>query len=399
MMRWQSNESRFGINAKLMLARQAVAANPTAGMAHYTLALALFRIGEYVAGLDAFKRAMDLLPPTPDQLVAYVKALLAQGRKREALTVLNNHEREASDSPGLLSLQGAILQTLGQPRKAAEFLFAAIELDPGNVDTAQAILLVLKGLKEWSRLLKFFDDQAERNAVTVPVVVAKMAGLRGLGRTAEVARLLDFDSCVSVKMIDSPPSFRDVSEFNSALASDIASPRKVKLSDIPSNKLTGGVQVEDLEIGSSPAMSCLFEIIEHAVEEYIDSRSGDCAKLLRQLSREFASLECWALLLGFNDTQDLHYHSSSSVAGVYYVAAPEALFRSDSKDGCLVFPSDGIKLLVERFVEPIPGRLVLFPGYLPHRTTPIRCDGERISIAFNTIPRARDVSLPERQDR
>ena len=213
----------------------------------------------------------------------------------------------------------------------------------------------------------------------------------GLGRTEEAARLLDFDSFVSVKMIDPPPSFRDLSEFNAALASDIAAPGKIKLSDAPRLRLTGGVQIEDLEVGSSIAMSCLFEIFKRAVDEYIASRSGDCAKLMRQLSSEFASLECWGVVLGFNDTQDSHFHLYSSVAGVYYVAAPEALFLSDNEDGCLVIPSKlsiaGHTLPPGRYLKPIPGRLVLFPGYFPHQTTPIRCDGNRISIAFDVVPR------------
>jgi Putative 2OG-Fe(II) oxygenase len=390
MTNWQPSSRVFGAKTKIMLARQAVAANPNAGMAHYALALELFRIEETVAGLDAFKRAMALLRPTPDQLVIYVKALLAQGHAREALTVLNNHEKGSSLSPELLTQRGAALLALGQADKAAEFLFAAIERDPDSIDTAQAILLVLKELKDWSHLMRFFEEQVQRNGVTIPVVLARIDGLMGLGRTEEAARLLDFDSFVSVKMIDPPPSFQDLSEFNTALASDITGPKKVRLSDAPRLRLTGGVQVEDLEVGSSTAMSCLFEIIRHAVDEYIASRTGDSAKLMQQLSPEAASLECWGLMLGFNDTQDAHWHLYSSVAGVYYVAAPEALFLSDNQDGCLVIPSEisiaGHSLPPGRFLKPIPGRLVLFPGYFPHRTMPIRCDGDRISIAFDIVP-------------
>jgi hypothetical protein len=76
-----------------------------------------------------------------------------------------------------LTQQGGALLALGQPRKAAELLFAAIERDLGNVDTALAIQSVLRELKDWSGLLQFFDDQAQRNAVTMPVVVARIAGL------------------------------------------------------------------------------------------------------------------------------------------------------------------------------------------------------------------------------
>jgi tetratricopeptide (TPR) repeat protein len=389
MSPWQPTK-RFGAKTKVLLLQQAVAANPSAGAAHYMLALELFRMEEKVAGFEEFKRAMVLLPPTPDQLVPYVKALIEQGLAHEALTVLSDFEQEVGNSPALLAQKGIALRVLGQPRKAAEFLFAANECDPGNADIALAIQSVLNELQDWPRLLQFFDDQVQRNAVTTPAVFARIAGLMGLGRTEEAARLLDFDSFVSVKMIDPPRSYGSLTEFNAALALDIAAPRKIRLSDAPRLRLTGGVTIEDLETGSSVAMSYLFEIFKRAVDEYIASRSGDCAKLIRQLSSETAVLECWGLVLGFSDTQDSHFHLYSSIAGVYYVAAPEALLLSDNEDGCLIIPSKisiaGHTLSQGRYLKPIPGRLVLFPGYFYHQTTPIRCVGDRISIAFDVVP-------------
>jgi hypothetical protein len=72
------------------------------------------------------------------------------------------------------------------------------------------------------------------------------------------------------------------------------------------------------------------------------------------------------------------------------VAAPEILLKSGDKNGCLVLPSElsiaGRTLPPGRWLKPVPGQLVLFPGYFPHRTTPNRCPGDRISIAFDIIP-------------
>ena len=39
-----------------------------------------------------------------------------------------------------------------------------------------------------------------------------------------------------------------------------------------------------------------------------------------------------------------------------------------------------------REIEPVPGRLVLFPSYVPHATQPSGLEGERISIAFDVVP-------------
>jgi hypothetical protein len=40
------------------------------------------------------------------------------------------------------------------------------------------------------------------------------------------------------------------------------------------------------------------------------------------------------------------------------------------------------------FVQPRPGRLVLFPSYLWHGTTPLECAEPRLTIAFDAVPRA-----------
>jgi Tfp pilus assembly protein PilF len=96
MGRWQPSESSVGVKTRFLLLQKAVAANPNAGMAHYMMALELFRMGENVAGFEAFKRGMALLPPTPDQLVDYVKALITEGRPGEALNVLSGSGRPAT---------------------------------------------------------------------------------------------------------------------------------------------------------------------------------------------------------------------------------------------------------------------------------------------------------------
>ena len=73
----------------------------------------------------------------------------------------------------------------------------------------------------------------------------------------------------------------------------------------------------------------------------------------------------------------------------YYVAAPPELLQAGETGGALVIPDapadlEGGERLV-RHIQPRPGRLVLFPGYLPHRTLPARKPGQRISIAFNVV--------------
>lgn len=78
------------------------------------------------------------------------------------------------------------------------------------------------------------------------------------------------------------------------------------------------------------------------------------------------------------------------LSGVYYVAAPRstgdgvyqgALLVGTVNSDRFANPPWGI-----REIEPVPGRIVLFPSFTPHATKPSGMAEERISVAFDVVP-------------
>jgi len=393
MIRWRDTHGArrlISTAVKLELAQRAARERENSAPVQYALAAASFHVEDYDSGIAAFECGMRLDPPEPDSVAGYVKALLAKDRALEALDVLDKYADAEASSVKLLVQRGIALRRIGRLDAATEALRKALARCPTDVEAGMAMQSLLASRKDWAGLLEFVENQAQRDAITMPVMLAWVAGLVGLGRNAEAAQLLDFDALVLVRTVDPPDGFPSLSAFNAALARDVMSTRKIRLSNVPRLKMTGGVQVEDLETDSSPAMSALFALLERAVEDYAAKRAGARSDVVRAIIPETARLEAWALVLGPGDTQDRHFHLRSSVAGVYYVSAPDDLLAAGSVDGCLEIPcapSNGAEPLVQpRLVQPLPGRLVLFPGYIPHRTTRMRCVGERISIAFDVAP-------------
>jgi len=45
-----------------------------------------------------------------------------------------------------------------------------------------------------------------------------------------------------------------------------------------------------------------------------------------------------------------------------------------------------LKNAIRRAVQPVPGRLVLFPSYMWHGTVPLRAPSPRTTIAFDVVP-------------
>jgi uncharacterized protein (TIGR02466 family) len=393
MIRWQGTDGSgqlISTAIKLELARRAVASRPDSAPVHYALAAECFRVQDFAAGIAAFEHGARLAPPEPDNLGDYIEALLATDRVLEALDVLDKYSDREAHSVGLLVQRAEVLRRIGRLDAATAALRQALALRPDDLGAAVALQSLLSSRKDWAGLLNFAEQQAQRNALTMPAIVARLGGLIGLGREAEAARLLDFDTLVGVSTIAPPPGFESLTAFNTALAHDIMSARKIRLSNVPRLAMTGGVQVEDLETDSSPAMSALFGVLRTAVEDYLAERKNACPDIIHAIAPGAAHLEAWALVLGPGDTQDRHFHIRSSVAGVYYVAAPDELLAQGAQEGCLEIPCIGtetMKSLVRpRFVQPMPGRLVLFPGYIPHRTTPMQCASNRLSIAFDVVP-------------
>jgi uncharacterized protein (TIGR02466 family) len=98
---------------------------------------------------------------------------------------------------------------------------------------------------------------------------------------------------------------------------------------------------------------------------------------------------CWLNVYGRDQWQERHNHSTYPIVAVYYVAAPpncSSLILHSEQADTMIRPryrgNDQFgKYSVQ--VDPEPGMIVVFNGFLRHSVTSGAVDGERISIAAN----------------
>ena len=85
-----------------------------------------------------------------------------------------------------------------------------------------------------------------------------------------------------------------------------------------------------------------------------------------------------------------HLHPEGWISSCYYVTVPRETDDPETRNGWIKFgePSFDLPLKnpVRRAVQPIPGRLVLFPSYMWHGTIPLRAPSPRTTIAFDAVP-------------
>ena len=88
---------------------------------------------------------------------------------------------------------------------------------------------------------------------------------------------------------------------------------------------------------------------------------------------------------------DAHIHESGWVSGTLYLSLPENVSHDEGKIE-LGLHGNNYPLMHENFptktLDIKSGDIVLFPSSTFHRTIPFSSDEERISIAFDVIPRA-----------
>ena len=88
-----------------------------------------------------------------------------------------------------------------------------------------------------------------------------------------------------------------------------------------------------------------------------------------------------------------HTHANSYISGVFYITEGSPivfynpLFSLWKMVASREIKNKSFRASNEFYINPIPGKLLLFPSFLGHSVSNNNSDKERISIAFNIIPK------------
>jgi Flp pilus assembly protein TadD len=98
---------------------------------------------------------------------------------------------------------------------------------------------------------------------------------------------------------------------------------------------------------------------------------------------------CWSVKLRRGGFHVNHIHPEGWLSSAFYLSVPAEVQDAAMRAGWLKFgepryPVAGLE--PTGFVQPAPGRLVLFPSYLWHGTNPLTSSEPRVSVAFDALP-------------
>ncbi len=353
------------------------------------LARVLEETGRSDAALERLREARERFPRSPEVAVQLAATLAAARCADEALEAAGAALALAPDSAQAHLCHGERLLELGRLEEADAALARAVGLAPPIVLAHDRRVRVALERGEPEAALEICERYLAAHPTERTLLAAKGMILHELGEHARAAELLGLEPLPMIEQIEAPEGFESVTAFNRALEAHVRA--HPSLAESPSSHATrNGHHTGNLFAGERGPFAAFEALLWEASVRFVD-RPIDHAYL-----RDAPDLErifCWAVLMRREGHQAAHIHPAAWLSGVYYARVPEAVSDESNTEGWLEFgepPRELYRLEGEqahRLVRPREGTLVLFPSYLYHRTIPYEADAERLSIAFDFLPR------------
>ncbi|MBT5111300.1 MAG: tetratricopeptide repeat protein [Rhodospirillaceae bacterium] len=242
---------------------------------------------------------------------------------------------------------------------------------------------------EHAAALDAFETSLSLNPRGVTALAMINGALAGVGQNDEVRRLLDFGRFMMPLTVRTPADYSDLAAFNNAIYD-----HAVNFPDQPGNER----QTVNLVDDAQGPMIELERIINEAVARYIAQLPDDSNHPYTAYKPERWDLFVWATRAKTFEYQFPHIHPHGWVSGIYYPRVPAFTAPLDEAGQAVEFPghvefyrflqfsqrpvvSESVRIPAEE------GLMVLFPSYFHHGINPFESETNRMSIAFNAMPR------------
>ena len=365
--------------------KELVRREPANAAAHDAFNNLLYRLGRDQEFLTSYDRA----PQTTDLQTAKAGLLLKCGRQEEALALFAGIT--ARDPGNLEAALGATtaLNELGRPGEGIRHLERALPYHSGNAILYHNIAATALQARDPQKAAVM----AEKSLILSPADQTGLAVLGSAWRAMGDERdelLNGYDELIRVFDLEPPRGFSSMADFNDELNAWLDT-RHPRTREPLQQSLQNGSQTRGHMFGQGhDLVERLRQCIEEAIRCYIAETKPDAHHPFRgRCGNGFRFAGSWSSRLKDCGYHFNHIHPGGWISSCYYIALPHAVKDQDGKQGWIKFgvPNFDAGLGVRRAIQPMPGRLVLFPSYMWHGTEPFHENATRTTIAFDAVPR------------
>ncbi|HEY3730341.1 MAG TPA: tetratricopeptide repeat protein [Steroidobacteraceae bacterium] len=347
----------------------------------------------YMRGDAAFARdfaaAAAAQPNNLPLQTAFARALKGAGRFDQAERHLRSTIDGGGSAPWLRALLAQLLQEAGRLVEAEiEALAAAAAMpeDPEIVETLVAVLLARGRARD---ALTYLTARRARQPQLQNWIAYEATASRLLGDDI-YRQLYDYPHLVRSYTLEPPPGWSSIAELNGALRAVLSARHRFVSHPLDQSLRHGTQTTRNLIAESEPAIRALMQAFEAPIADYLQSlgRSPQHPLSARNVGAAFIA-GAWSVQLQREGFHVNHVHPRGWISSAYYVDVPSEVEDTALRSGWLKFGETRFPVpgaTPERFLQPIPGRLALFPSYMWHGTTPIHGAQPRLTIAFDALP-------------
>ena len=375
--------------------QRAIALDPTDAQAHRELNALLYRLGRTQDFLASYDQAAQSLPSSR---VAERGALLLQKagflidaeRFEEARDCFAQLAKIAPQSAGPQNGLAAAYAGLGQLDASIAAYEKSLALAPDDMATKIRLACVLLQAGEARRALNLTEEAVPHAGLDQAALAVHELALRA-NSDPRAERLADYERHVQIFDLEPPQGFSSMVEFNAALNAHLDT-MHTDLNEHVDQTLRHGTQTApSLLEGRNALLGALRQRIEEAVGTYIARMPRDDGDhpLYGRRRAGFVFAGSWSSRLHDCGFHANHVHPQGWISSCYYVAVPDIALDASARQGWIKFGEPSFKTAmqtVRRAVQPVPGRLVLFPSYMWHGTIPFHATAARTTIAFDAVP-------------
>jgi len=295
----------------------------------------------------------------------------------------------AARAPTVLMALATVLHESDRVPEALTLAREASSKDPSNANLADGLVSILLASGEADEAWPIIVREQGRAPLHQGWLAYRATAARLLGRD-EYQLLYDYDALVRPYDLQPPAGWSSIEAFHADLIPALESRHRFEAHPLDQS-LRGGTQTaRSLLADPEPVIQAFIGALAEPIAAYRDAIGYDPAHPLRARNRgETRLVGCWSVRLRRGGFHVNHVHPEGWISSAYYVSVPPEVSDQTVRSGWIKFgepryPVPGAT--AERYVQPRPGRLVLFPSYMWHGTTPIVGDAPRMTIAFDAVP-------------
>jgi len=282
---------------------------------------------------------------------------------------------------------------LKEAEKEALDAAAALPRDPFVIEQVVSILLARGRPVD---ALPFVYAQRQRAPHDQGWVAYEATCARLMGH-AHYSELVNYERFLRAYTLQAPPGWDSMEQLNAALLESLTARLRFGPHLFDQSLRNGSQTTRNLVTERDPAIRGIMQAFQTAIQVYIEdiasqpatTSGADKHPFTSRLQNRAYMKGAWAVQLRRNGFHMNHFHSGSWISSAYYVGVPAESADENLKSGWLKFGETRYATpgaTPERFVQPKPGMLVLFPAYFWHGTKPIHGVEPRTAISFDVVP-------------